>query len=87
MKNRQCLLCKKEIECTLSICPHCNKGVFVVDFGDDAAKLIRERLFDKPNVYQICGWHDIFVPDGTRPPKPPREWRCDQYEPVSYHGD
>lgn len=81
MKYRTCPACRKEIDNEAIICEHCNKGVFVVDFGDSGA-----RLFDKfkLNVYEICGWHDIVVPEGQKPPKPPREWKCVKYEPVVF---
>lgn len=81
MKYRNCPVCKVEIEYESPICIHCNKGVFVVDFGDSAARLIEGGFFDRPNVYEICGWHDIIVPPGVPAPKPPTEWRCEKYEP------
>ena len=84
MKYRKCPECNKEIEYDNPICTHCNKGVFVVDFGDSAARLIAGKFFDRRNAYEICGWHDIIVPEGATPPKPPREWRCEKYEPVLF---
>lgn len=84
MKYSNCPVCKKEIDHDSPICTHCNKGVFVVDFGDSAARLIAGGFFDKPNAYEICGWHDIVVPPGTTPPKPPREYRCEKYKPVNF---
>jgi len=86
MKYRNCPVCKKEIEYNCPICTHCNKGVFVVDFGDSAAHLVAGGFFDQPNAYEICGWHCINVPDGVKPPKPPKEWRCDKYEPKVFLG-
>lgn len=81
MKKRNCPVCKKEIDCDSPICQYCHKGVFIIDFGDDAAK-----FFDKPllQAYEVCRWQDKTPnPDGHIP-KPPREWVCTKYEPVVF---
>lgn len=82
MKCRNCLVCNKEIEHDSPICTHCNKGVFVVDFGDSAAKLVAGRFFNKANVYEICGWYPI-IPTPVRGPK--NRWECRKYEPELFH--
>ncbi len=81
IKTRDCLVCKKETDFDNQICKHCNKGVFVFDFTDTNAKRIDYNRF-KIVFGQICGWHDIPTIPGLPPPKPPREWRCIQREPL-----
>lgn len=81
MEYRNCPVCKTKIEAESPICTHCNKGVFVVDFGDSAARLLAGGFFNRLNAWETCGWFDIFVPPGAPKPKPPREWKCVKYEP------
>lgn len=85
MECRTCPMCNKKIKYDSPICTHCNKGVFVVDFGDSAERLIADNFFDKPNVYEICGFHSKTVIKGVTPEKPPNEWRCERYKPVLFH--
>jgi len=81
MKCRNCPVCEKEIGHESPICTHCNKGVFVVDFGESAASLVKGHFFDRPNAYEICGWYPIYpIPDCG----PKNRWECRKYEPVNF---
>lgn len=80
MKYRKCPVCKKEIDYDSTICKHCKKGVFVFDFGEESNSSFNWDRF-RPAYGEICGWHDIVVPEGAPKPKPPTEWRCVRREP------
>lgn len=81
MKYRNCQVCKKDTDCDSPICKHCNKGVFVVDFGNNWEKSFGIPLLQ---AYTACYWVPIIPPPAHGPTQ---EKVCLEYKPEVFGGN